>query len=52
MIFIELAPFVAFRDEYWTDDDFRAQQNHLLIQPDAGDVMQGGRGLRKLRWAA
>lgn len=52
MIFIELAPFVAFREEYWTDDDFRAMQNHLLIQPDAGDVMQGGRGLRKLRWSA
>ena len=52
MIFIELAPFVAFRDAYWTDDDFRAMQSHLLIQPDAGDVMQAGRGLRKLRWAA
>jgi hypothetical protein len=27
MIFIELAPFVAFREEYWTDDDFRALQS-------------------------
>jgi hypothetical protein len=27
-------------------------QNFLLLAPDAGDLMHGGRGLRKLRWSA
>ena len=27
MVFVELTPFVAFRDEYWTDEDLRALQS-------------------------
>jgi len=45
MVFVELTPFVAFRKEYWTDEDLRAMQNFLLVTPDGG-------GLRKLRWSA
>jgi hypothetical protein len=52
MVFVELTPFVAFREEYWTDEDLRAMQNFLLAAPDAGDLIRGGSGLRKLRWAA
>ena len=52
MIFVELTPFVAFRKEYWTDEDLRAMQNVLLVTPDAGDLIRGGSGLRKLRWSA
>ena len=52
MIFVELTPFVAFRKEYWTDEDLRAMQNVLLMTPDAGDLIRGGSGLRKLRWSA
>jgi hypothetical protein len=52
MIFVELTPFVAFRKEYWTDEDLRAMQNVLLVTPDAGDLIRGGAGLRKLRWSA
>ena len=52
MVFIELTPFVAFRTEHWSDDDLRKLQNFLLVTPDAGDVMPGGSGLRKLRWTA
>ena len=51
MIFVEMSPFIAFRTEHWTDDDLRNLQNHLLANPDAGDVIRGGSGLRKLRWA-
>jgi hypothetical protein len=43
---------VAFREEYWTDEDLRAMQNVLLVAPDAGDLIRGGAGLRKLRWSA
>lgn len=52
MLFIELSPFIAFRITHWTDEDLRALQNHLLASPDAGDVIRGSYGLRKLRWAA
>ena len=52
MIFVELTPFVAFRKEYWTDEDLRAMQNVLLVAPDVGDLIRGGAGLRKLRWSA
>lgn len=52
MLFIELSPFIAFRATHWSDEDLRALQNHLLQHPDAGDVIRGGAGLRKLRWAS
>jgi hypothetical protein len=52
VIFVELTPFVAFRKEYWTDEALRAMQNVLLVAPDAGDLIRGGGGLRKLRWSA
>ena len=52
MVFVELTPFIAFREEYWTDEDLRALQNFLLLAPDAGDLIRGGAGLRKLRWSA
>jgi hypothetical protein len=52
MVFIELTPFVAFRKEFFTDEDLRALQNVLLETPDAGDLIRGGAGVRKLRWSA
>lgn len=52
MVFVELNPFVAFRNAYWTDEDLRALQNFLLLSPDSGDLIRGGSGLRKIRWAA
>jgi hypothetical protein len=52
MVFVELTPFVAFRSEYLTDEDLRALQNLLLVSPDAGALIRGGAGLRKVRWSA
>ncbi len=51
MIFVELNPFVAFRAEHWSDEELRRLQKFLLASPDAGDVIPGGSGLRKLRWS-
>ena len=51
MVFVELTPFIAFRTDQWGDEDLRSLQNFLLTTPDAGDVIPGGSGLRKLRWA-
>ncbi len=50
MVFVELTPFVRFREENWTDEDFRALQQFLLLTPIAGNVIRGTHGLRKLRW--
>ncbi len=33
-----------------TDDSYKALQQALLLRPDAGVVIPGGHGLRKLRW--
>ncbi len=34
-----------------TEDDLQALQNFLLEHPEAGSVVQGTGGVRKLRWA-
>jgi hypothetical protein len=47
MVFVELTPFVAFRNDYWTDEDLRALQNFLQVSPEAGDLIRGGSGLMK-----
>ena len=52
MVFVELTPFIAFRAAQWSDEDLRSLQNFLLATPDAGDVIPGASGLRKLRWSA
>jgi hypothetical protein len=52
MVFIELSPFVVFRDEHWSDDEFRRFQSALIEWPKAVDVIRAGGGLRKLRWLA
>jgi mRNA-degrading endonuclease RelE of RelBE toxin-antitoxin system len=52
MIFIELTPFLAFRERHWTDDEFGALQRLLLLMPNAGAVIHGADGIRKLRWSA
>lgn len=49
MIFIELPIFIRCAAELFSDEDIRAMQNTLLENPNAGDLIQGGRGLRKLR---
>jgi hypothetical protein len=33
-----------------TDDEYRELQHFFTQYPDAGDVIPGGHGLRKLRW--
>ena len=39
-------------DATLTPEDYRALQLHLVGRPDAGMVIPGSGGLRKLRWAA
>lgn len=50
-LFIELPPFQRHRAEYLDDETFRALQRLLLANPEAGDLIQGSGGLRKIRFA-
>lgn len=36
--------------ELLSDDDYAALQQHLVVQPNAGDVIASTDGLRKVRW--
>ena len=49
--FIETPTFTALIAEYLEDDEYRALQSFLAGEPEAGDVIQGTGGFRKLRWA-
>lgn len=48
-IFVELPAFARYRSDYLDDEDFRSLQNFLLKRPEAGDVIEGTGGLRKVR---
>jgi hypothetical protein len=48
--FIEAPVFTQLLSRYLTDDDFRELQLHLARDPEAGDVIQGSGGVRKVRW--
>ena len=49
--FIEAPVFTQVLDGYLGDDDYRALQMYLARKPEAGDVIPGAGGFRKLRWA-
>ena len=48
-LFVELPAFSRHRAEFLTDEGLRALQNTLISNPEAGDVIEGAGGLRKLR---
>ena len=49
--FIEAPLFTQRLHEFLTDDEYRGLQERLAREPEAGDVMPGTGGFRKLRWA-
>ena len=49
--FVELPPFERLREAYLDDASFKRLQQEMMKNPDAGDVIQGTGGLRKLRYA-
>lgn len=51
-VFIEATFFEKYRANYLTDEQYSALQSELLAYPDAGDVIQGSGGLRKIRSAS
>ena len=49
--FIELQPFTRVREAMLDDGEFARMQEYLMAHPQAGDVIAGSGGCRKLRWA-
>lgn len=50
MVFIETSTFTKLITKYLTDDEYLGLQTFLLKFPDAGDIVRGTGGVRKLRW--
>ncbi|RJQ51159.1 MAG: hypothetical protein C4530_20520 [Desulfobacteraceae bacterium] len=50
MIFIETSIFTKEINRLITDDIYRKLQTALMLRPDAGSMIQGSGGLRKIRW--
>ena len=49
--FIELPCFAKIRENYLDDDEYFDLQEYLIVNPKAGDLIQGTNGLRKIRFA-
>ena len=49
-VFIELPAFEQYRADYLDDDGFGHLQVTLMANPEAGDLIEGTGGLRKLRF--
>jgi hypothetical protein len=52
MEFIETPTFTRMLTALLTDDEYRGLQNELMEDPESGDIIKGGGGIRKLRYAA
>ena len=48
--FIETKLFTKLVQNYFTDDEHAALQYSIMANPEAGDVIPGSGGVRKLRW--
>lgn len=53
LTFVELTPFARAREAYGMDDaEFAQLQAAMLAEPEAGNVIPGSGGCRKMRWRA
>jgi hypothetical protein len=51
MEFFESPAFTRHLSDYLSDEGYRELQNELARNPQAGDLMPGTGGFRKVRWA-
>ena len=51
MVIIETPIFTRQVLEILDDETYRALQTELIARPDAGAIIPGSGGLRKIRWA-
>ena len=50
MLFVETSEFTKHLRSHLDDDGYAALQAFLSVRPDAGDVIRGAGGIRKMRW--
>ena len=50
LTFIETKLFTRLVQNYFTDDEYAELQNAIVANPEAGDLIRGSGGVRKLRW--
>ncbi len=51
VVFVETPNFTRRVHEYMDDEEYGQMQAFLSQRPDAGSVIRGTGGMRKLRWA-
>jgi hypothetical protein len=51
MEFIEATAFTRYVYHYLSEEEYLGLQNFLLQNPEAGKVVRGSGGVRKVRWA-
>lgn len=51
MEFIEATTFTKYVYDYLSEDEYLGLQGFLLQNPEAGKVVRGSGGVRKIRWA-
>jgi hypothetical protein len=50
MIFVETSIFTKEISALLPDESYRELQSVLMLRPEAGSVIRGSGGLRKIRW--
>ena len=49
-VFVESAAFDRVRASYLDDEEYSELQEFMMQNPDAGAIVRGSGGVRKLRW--
>jgi len=49
-VFIETAHFTHWISTYLNDKEYCELQYYLMEHPEAGNIIPGGNGVRKIRW--
>ena len=51
MVFVETSVFTSLLPRFLSDDEYRELQSYLAERPEAGSLIRGSGGIRKLRWS-
>jgi hypothetical protein len=51
LVFVETKLFTYLVKEYLSDDEYRELQQYMMKNPEAGKIIRGSGGVRKIRWS-
>lgn len=51
VVFVETKLFTHLVKEYLIDDEYKELQQYIMENPEVGDLIRGGGGIRKVRWS-